>query len=125
DGSHADATGYLIEETVDEAIDGAIDERGPGPRLTVLRDQGASALADPGQYVGHRGAPGAPEAILLVNHGLHVEIQLDHEHPIGRDDRAGVKDVLVESALSTIMDLEDSVAAVDADDKVAGYRNWL
>ncbi|GAA1544783.1 malate synthase G [Nocardioides humi] len=101
-GSHADATGYTVD-------DGTL----------------VPALADPAQLVGWRGDPEAPEGVLLVHHGLHVEIQLDREDPIGRDDPAGVKDLLLEAAISTIMDLEDSVAAVDADDKVAGYRNWL
>ncbi len=101
-GSHADATAYTIE-------DGAL----------------TPALADPAQLVGWRGEPEAPEGVLLVHHGLHVEIQVDRDHQIGKDDAAGVKDLLMESAVSTIMDLEDSVAAVDADDKVAGYRNWL
>ena len=108
-GSHVDATGYAVES-------GA---------LIVTLGAGSSALADPSQYVGHRGEPTAPEGVLLVHHGLHVEIQVDPTHQIGKDDAAGVKDLLLESAVSTIMDLEDSVAAVDADDKVAGYRNWL
>ena len=108
-GSHADATGYSTE-------DGG---------LTVLLGDGGSALADPSQYVGHRGDPADPEGVLLVHHGLHVEIQVDRSDNIGKDDAAGVKDLLMEAAVSTIMDLEDSVAAVDPDDKVAGYRNWL
>ena len=108
-GSHADATGYSTE----------------GGGLTVELGDGHSGLADPGQYVGHRGDPADPEGVLLVHHGLHVEIQVDRTHQIGKDDAAGVKDLLLEAAVSTIMDLEDSVAAVDADDKVAGYRNWL
>jgi malate synthase len=82
-------------------------------------------LADPSQYVGLRGDPAAPEGVLLTHHGLHVEILVDRSHPIGRDDAAGVKDLLLEAAVSTIMDLEDSIAAVDTGDKVAAYRNWL
>jgi malate synthase len=108
-GSHADARGYSVE-------DGA---------LVVTLDGGASGLADPTQYVGHRGDPAGPEGILLVHHGLHVEIQIDAADAIGKDDAAGVKDLLVEAAVSTIMDLEDSIAAVDTADKVAAYRNWL
>ena len=108
-GSHADSTGYSTE-------DGS---------LTVKLGAGASGLADPAQYVGHRGDPADPEGVLLVHHGLHVEIQVDRSDNIGKDDAAGVKDLLMEAAVSTIMDLEDSVAAVDPDDKVAGYRNWL
>ncbi len=77
-------------------------------------------LADPGQFVGHRG-----ESLLFVHHGLHVEVTVDRDHPIGRSDPTGIADVVLESALSTIVDLEDSVAAVDAEDKVAGYATWL
>ncbi|WP_183092184.1 malate synthase G [Nocardioides stalactiti] len=108
-GSHADAQGYAV-------VDGA---------LWVALAGGGTGLADPAQYIGHRGDPTAPEGVLLVHHGLHVEIQVDRDHVIGRDDAAGVKDLLLEAAVSTIMDLEDSIAAVDAADKVAAYRNWL
>ncbi len=110
DGSHADATSYAVR-------DGA---------LVVERSGGDPvALADPAQLVGYRGDAEAPEAVVLVHHGLHVEVLVDREDPIGSTDAAGVKDLLMESAVSTIMDLEDSVAAVDAEDKVVGYRNWL
>ena len=108
-GSHADATAY------------AVDDLG----LHVTFGGGTARLVDPKQYVGFRGSPDQPEAVLLVHHGLHVEIQVDRSHLIGADDAAGVKDLLLESAVSTIIDLEDSVAAVDAADKVAGYRTWL
>jgi malate synthase len=108
-GSHADATSYAVD--------------GDGLAVTVKDD--VVRLADPAQLVGHRGSGEAPEAVALVHHGLHVEIQVDHGDAIGSTDAAGVKDLLIESAVSTIMDLEDSVAAVDADDKVVGYRNWL
>jgi malate synthase len=77
-------------------------------------------LADPAQFVGARG-----ESMLFRHHGLHIEVVIDREHPVGRDDPAGIADVLLESALTTIVDLEDSVAAVDAEDKVAAYANWL
>jgi malate synthase len=77
-------------------------------------------LSDPGQFVGHRG-----ESLLFRHHGLHIEVVIDRAHPIGRNDPAGIADVVLESALSTIVDLEDSVAAVDAEDKVAAYANWL
>ena len=101
-GSHAGATGYAV-------VDG---------RLTP-------ALGDPDQLAGWRGEAAAPAAILLRHHGLHIELVLDRGHPIGRDDPAGLADVVLEAALTTIVDLEDSVAAVDAPDKVAAYRNWL
>ncbi|WP_344153307.1 malate synthase G [Nocardioides koreensis] len=107
-GSHADATAYTVD--------------GEGLAVTVKDD--VVRLADPAQLVGHRGPREAPEAVLLVHHGLHVEIQVDPADAIGSTDAAGVKDLLLESAVSTIMDLEDSVAAVDAEDKVLGYRNW-
>jgi malate synthase len=80
----------------------------------------APILADPSQMVGRSGAN-----LLLKNNGLHIELVIDHNHPIGKDDPAGLADVVLESALSTIVDLEDSVAAVDAADKVAAYTNWL
>ncbi len=81
-------------------------------------------LADPAQLVGYRG-PGAPEAVLLRHHGLHVELQVDPEHPSAASTTRGVADVVLESAVTTIIDLEDSVATVDGPDKVVGYRNWL
>lgn len=109
-GSHRDANGYRIE----------------GGQLQVsLADGSVSALAEPSQFVGFQGDAQQPVAVLLKHHGLHIEIQIDPTSPIGRTDAAGVKDLLLEAALSTIIDCEDSVAAVDASDKVAIYRNWL
>ncbi|MBR7741689.1 malate synthase G [Phycicoccus sp. BSK3Z-2] len=107
-GSHADSTRYRV-------VDGA---------LLVTTADGEAALREPSTFVGHTGDADSPTAVLLRHHGLHVEVVLDREHPIGRDDAAGVADVVLESAVTTIMDLEDSVAAVDAEDKVLGYRNW-
>ncbi|MEY2853286.1 MAG: hypothetical protein RL030_418 [Pseudomonadota bacterium] len=109
-GSHARSTGYSIR-------DGQVAVR--------LSDGTDTGLADTARYAGWRGTPAQPTAILLRNHGLHVEITLDRSHRIGSTDAAGVADVLVESALTTIQDCEDSVAAVDAVDKVGVYRNWL
>jgi malate synthase len=111
-GSYADATGFRVDE---------------GRLLVDLRDDELSrGLADPGQFAGYTGELGQPDwSVLLVNNGLHIEILIDPESPIGQTDTAGVKDVILESAVTTIIDFEDSVAAVDADDKVLGYRNWL
>src|SRR4051812_28307346 len=108
-GSHADVTSYAVD----------------GEGLVATLDGDRVRLADPAQLVGFRGEGGTPEAVVLVHHGLHVEIAIDPEDSVGATDAAGVKDLVLESAVSTIMDLEDSVAAVDAEDKVEGYRNWL
>ena len=109
-GSHADAVAYVVRDD----------------RLMVsLKDGGSTGLANPRKLAGWSGAAAAPSAILLVNHGLHIELRIDRKHPIGRDDLAGLCDVVLESALTTIQDFEDSIAAVDAEDKVAAYRNWL
>ncbi|NBC14588.1 MAG: malate synthase G [Gammaproteobacteria bacterium] len=86
---------------------------------------GDAPLAEPAQLAGWQGPPEAPTAVLLANHGLHVELAIDREHPIGAKSPAGVKDVVLESAVTAIQDCEDSVAAVDAEDKVGVYRNWL
>ena len=108
-GSHADATGYSVR-------DGG---------LFVATAAGETGLADPSQLLGWKGDAAAPAAILLKKNGLHAEIVIDRGHAIGATDPAGVADVILESAVSAIMDFEDSVAAVDAGDKVLAYRNWL
>ena len=109
-GSWADATGLSI-------VDG---------QLQIASGADATGLASAEKFVGYRGELGSPNwSVLLVNHGLHIEILIDPESPIGKTDGAGIKDVILESAVTTIMDFEDSVTAVDADDKVLGYRNWL
>jgi malate synthase len=108
-GSHADATGYVIL----------------GGQLNVVLPDGTTSLSEPSQFVGYRGDTEHPTAILLKHHGLHFEIQIDANHPVGKTDRARVKDILLESATTTIIDCEDSVAAVDAQDKVQLYKNWL
>lgn len=110
DASHKDAVSYAI-------VTGALEVQ--------LANGTSTGLVDESKLVGYQGSTEDPSAVLLVNNGLHFEIQIDRNSPIGKTDQAGVKDVLLESALSTIMDCEDSVAAVDADDKVHVYRNWL
>ena len=115
-GSHADVTEYRINGT--ELLATVKGASGSSEDASVC-------LADPAAFVGYTGEKNAPSGILLRHNGLHLEIQIDAASPIGSTDRAGVKDVLVESAVTTIMDCEDSVAAVDADDKVVIYRNWL
>jgi len=106
---HAEATGYAVE-------DGA---------LVVRTAEGDRALAHPERFVGYRGDPASPSAVLLAVHGLHVEILVDRAHNVGKDDAAGVADIVLESAVTTIIDCEDSVSAVDAADKTLVYRNWL
>jgi malate synthase len=96
-----------------------------GQLVVTLADGLQTTLAAGSQFAGYTGEPESPASVLLGNHGLHIDVLIDPESPIGRTDRAGVKDVTLESAVTTIMDFEDSVAAVDADDKVLGYRNWL
>ncbi|MDT5015833.1 MAG: malate synthase, partial [Mycobacterium sp.] len=112
------ATGAWSEATGVKIDDGAL--------LIDLGDAPSTGLATPEQFVGYTGELGSPEwSVLLRNNGLHLEIQIDPDSPIGSTDAAGIKDVVLESAITTIMDFEDSIAAVDADDKVLGYRNWL
>jgi malate synthase len=109
-GSWAEATGVSI-------ADG---------QLQITSGADSSGLASPEQFVGYSGELGSPNwSVLLVNHGLHIEILIDPESPVGKTDAAGIKDVVLESAVTTIIDFEDAVAAVDADDKVRAYRNWL
>ena len=96
-----------------------------GNLVLTLKDGSETGLRDPTGFTGYRGEPGAPQAILLRNHGLHIELQIDPAHPIGKYHPAGLKDVLLESAITTIQDCEDSVATVDGEDKVLAYGNWL
>ncbi len=110
-GSHVGSTGYKVNKD--------------GELVVGLAEGGTSKLADKSQFIGFQGEAKAPSAVLLKHNGLHLEIQINRNTAIGKSDAAGVSDLVVEAALSTILDLEDSVAAVDAEDKVLGYRNWL
>jgi malate synthase len=109
-GSHRDAAGYRVE----------------GGKLSVaMQDGSTTGLKEPAKFIGYQGDAAAPSSVLLRNNGIHLDIRLDRSTPIGKDDAAGISDVVVEAALSTIMDLEDSVTVVDAEDKVLAYGNWL
>lgn len=109
-GSHQDATRYEVEDN---------------QLVITLKDNTKTTLAEPVQFVGYNGEKSNPTEIILKNNGLHVIIQIDATSPIGQTDAAGVKDLVLEAAVTTIQDLEDSIAAVDAEEKVEGYRNWL
>ncbi|RYF65865.1 MAG: malate synthase G, partial [Comamonadaceae bacterium] len=108
-GSHKLATGYSVKDG----------------QLHIALQSSSTTLADPAQFVGYQGDAAAPSSVLLKHNGIHIDIQIDRSTVIGKTDPAGISDVIMEAALSTILDLEDSVAVVDAADKVVAYGNWL
>lgn len=109
-GSHRDSVAYTVD----------------GNKLAVkLKDGSVTGLADEKQFVGYQGEAAAPSSVLLRNNGIHIDIEINKNKTIGASDPAGINDVVLEAALSTILDLEDSIAAVDGDDKVLAYENWL
>ena len=110
-GSHVGSTGYRVNKD--------------GQLVVALKDGGTSKLQDNSQFIGFQGEAKSPTSVLLQHNGLHIDVIINRATPIGRTDAAGVADLVVEAALSTILDLEDSVAVVDADDKVLAYGNWL
>ena len=109
-GNYKDVTGFKVEN---------------GDLVIAFSDQSSGSLSDKSQFIGYKGDPDNPASILFKNNSLHIDIQIDPEDSIGKDDPANIKDVVLESAVTTIQDLEDSVAAVDAEDKSLAYRNWL
>ena len=109
-GNYKDVTGFKVEN---------------GDLVIAFSDQSSGSLSDKSQFIGFKGDPDNPASILFKNNNLHIDIQIDSEDSIGKDDPANIKDVVLESAVTTIQDLEDSVAAVDAEDKSLAYRNWL
>jgi malate synthase len=108
-GSHKHATGYSVKDG----------------QLVVALQSSSTGLADAAQFIGYQGDAAAPSSVLLKHNGIHLDIRIDRSTPIGKTDAAGVSDLVLEAALSTILDLEDSVAVVDAADKVVAYANWL
>ena len=109
-GNYKEVTGFKVEN---------------GDLVIAFSDQSSGSLSDKSQFIGFKGDPDNPASILFKNNNLHIDIQIDPEDSIGKDDPANIKDVVLESAVTTIQDLEDSVAAVDAEDKSLAYRNWL